>query len=78
MEVTLFPETIIRYSIDRRAMILARGKSGLSLREFSRRCGWTDRYQRKIEEGGTISEETAKVILQVLREAKVVTKDVLQ
>ena len=78
MDVTLFPECIVRYSIDSKAIRLARGKAGLSMREFSRRCGWTDGYQRKIEDGGTISEETAKAILQVLREAKVVTKDVLQ
>jgi len=78
MDVVLFPEIITRFSIDRKALLRARLRSGLSVREFARRAGWSEGYQRKLESStSSVSEETAKTLLQVLREASVVTKDIL-
>jgi len=77
MDAVIFPESETRFVIDHRAMTLALSKTGLSTREFARRAGWSRSYQRKIESGDvrTVTEENAKVILQVLREAGVRTRD---
>lgn len=79
MDATLFPTMVTRFLLDSRALVRARAKSGLSAREFGRRSGWTEGYQRKLESSTeSVAEETAKTILQVLREAGVVTKDVVR
>lgn len=53
-------------------------KTGLSEREFARRAGWSQSYQRKLtDEASTVSEATAKTILMVLAEQAVVPNDVI-
>ena len=77
MDARIFPKSETRFTVDAASLLSAIAKTGLSTREFARRAGWSRSYQRKLEAGEirSVTEANADVILTVLREAGVTTKD---
>ena len=80
MKVEVFPAIEVRYSLDSHNLYSVRQRASLSAAAFAKLAGWSTAYQRKLEAGRvkTVSEETARTILTVLRERGIITKDVLQ
>lgn len=76
MDIAIFPQTITRYRLDRDALTRARCAAGLSPGAFARRAGWSLTYQRRLEENvETVDADKVTVILTVLKESGVMTKD---
>lgn len=79
LNLVLFPKVVTRYKLDGGALTQARAKTGLSVRAFAHKAGWSLSYQRKLEDiSETINEDNAKAIITVLQECGVTTKDTLQ
>lgn len=80
LSVKLFPKETTTYTLDKDSFLTAMRKSGLSHREFARRVGWAQSYQQKLASGEitTISSANAQAMLQVFREADVITKDYVE
>ena len=79
MDVTIFPSFEKSFLLDKNALRRSRLGTGMSIREFARRAGWSRSYQERLElKDGikTVSEATASTILTVLRESGLTTRDV--
>ena len=62
-----------RYQLDHVALRAARMETGLSQSSFATYCRWSSAYQNKLEGGSvqTLSEQSATIILDVLRKNNV-------
>ncbi len=65
----IFKLDSLRYSIDGGALRDKRVVAGIKAVSFAAACGWSRSYQNALEadKWATVSEETMKIILEVLR-----------
>ena len=77
VNVCIFSNEETRYDISGIALKTARTIADVSMAEFARRAGWSRPYQMRLERGEvkSVNQDVAKTILQVLREAGLVTID---